>query len=338
MKAIFLSFLFLISVGLSAAKSQNYTPVSETSDAFWIDYEACGDLPPPIGMQPYFAKRYGVSYFEGDTLMNGLMYKKVLKKGISIIQPPYVGPTVTSIGNIGLHKGFFRQDIPGKKGYFRRTHDTLDRLLFDFSKMPGDTLRYFTYYPLGPGLMEVVKVVGSIDSIFFKGSYRRRVLYQYVQTSPPVQFWSGNFYQAIEGIGDFTGLDYNLYQQNMRIQTCVYYFLSAYCEDGDQLVFNGIFMSSPISCSILTKATGIQTEPIKQKALIYPNPVGRGQSIKLGNPAEQMTIRAYFPDGRLVEETLLEEEWKAPDKPGLYLIRLFDQKGKLVLAQKLQVE
>jgi hypothetical protein len=335
MKAILLSFLFLISAGLSASKSQTYTPFSETSDAFWVDCTMCGNIQVHIG-QSSVQKTFGISYFQGDTLMNGLMYKKVFRKTVFTNQPPSFGPTDTTIGTIAEPRGFFRQDIPNKKGYFRRTLDTLDRLLFDFSKIPGDTLRYFTYHPIGQSLIEVVKVVGSFDSVLFKGTYRRKVQYHHVQTNPSVQLFPGNFYEAIEGIGDFTGLDVNLYSQNMRMQTCNYFFLASYCVDGEQLVFNN--MVNPISCSLLSKVSGIPNDPIDQIAFIYPNPVGRGESIKFGTTTEPMTVRAYLPDGRIIEETVLIEEWKAPNKPGLYLLRLFDQKGKLVHAQKLLVE
>lgn len=322
MKTLYTSLLVIL-IG-AAATAQSYIPFPEHDSAFWVYPHGCNT-----------AYKYDeVKFLRGDTMMNGILYKKVLEKTYEVQYIPFSSPIVSVTGESLI--GYFRQDVAARTGFFRRLQDSTDRQIFDFSKQVGDTVRFVTYKPADSGTYEMVRVVQSIDSIAFGTGFRRRFTYLNQNVDFGFHYSQTQTSIAYEGIGDDFGLHYNTQNAfNARMQTCLFYGFRLFCESSQSLNlgFNGVF-----NCDSLSRVAGLKDEKIENKISFYPNFVSPNQTVRVINADGPLNLRVLLPDGRLVDELVVIEEWNAPKKAGIYLLQFSDRSGKVFKTEKLVVQ
>ncbi len=156
-------------------------------DPVWKVHSQCSAPAPCIQDEEY---NY---YIAGDTIFNGLTYKKIFKKGIgfySWLAPPPPMPgcsgTYSYINSFSDH--FVRSS--GKQMYIRTSSDTIEYLLYDFDLQVGDSL------PLTFNNYEPLVYVTAIDSFYTPYGFRKRFVLSGMT-------WS---YELLEGIGHSRGL------------------------------------------------------------------------------------------------------------------------------------
>lgn len=158
--------LFLISALItlsSLAQQPVYFPFPE-SNAQWNIHML------QMGWPPY-ENNYSI-IIAGDTLLNGLIYKKLM-----IVNPAW-------------YKGAIRQDTINKKVFIIPPTAVTEELLYDFTMQVGDTVKGYIENLLNPK-----DIVQTIDTVLVGNDYRRR--------------WkinSGYSIYFIEGIGSTYGL------------------------------------------------------------------------------------------------------------------------------------
>ena len=128
----------------------------------------------------YFSVNWNKYWFQGDTVIENLKYKKVYVQSLDSIAD----------FNKARYYEAVREDTIGGKIYCG------PYLLYDFSVNVGDTV---SYYSLWTGKSR--EVIKSIDSILIDGQYRRRINFIHYEG------WSEEETESwIEGIGSTNGL------------------------------------------------------------------------------------------------------------------------------------
>lgn len=128
---------------------------------------------------------YIQNYYAGDTLIAGILYKKVqtiyvITSNNGCCSPPGI-----------MIPGYIREDTIAKRVFLRLDGMNTDTLLYDFALQLEDTLKGF----LGNCYVWTVQ---SIDSVVVGSSFRRRINFY--------DFGDCNDLSIIEGIGSTMGL------------------------------------------------------------------------------------------------------------------------------------
>jgi len=125
------------------------------------------------GTNPYYKSTHFIK-FQGDTIINDTMYKKVLK-------------AEDEFHNNWELNGYIREDSSRKVYYLNYECYYEEYLIYDFNVNIGDTINYFEPY-----------IVDSIDSIYISNQYRKRIFIHSIISSFS-DVW-------IEGIGSIYGV------------------------------------------------------------------------------------------------------------------------------------
>lgn len=173
-------FLLLITVILtlsSQAQKSDYYPFPD-SNAQWNVQLTLMGYPGPMHEEFYSL------IISGDTIINGLSYKKLM---IPFIQSS--GKSTTTLITTG-YKGAIRQDTVSRTVFIIPPTTVTEQLLYDFTMQVGDTVKGYIETNTNPK-----DVVASIDSVMVGDNYHKR--------------WNINpnyFISFIEGIGSTYGL------------------------------------------------------------------------------------------------------------------------------------
>ncbi len=218
--------LLLISILVQVDMfGQEYKPFN-FEDGIWIcDRKLYGETPMRSKEQ---------YYIEDDTLINGILYHKLIKYSINTEYEPGTEP-VMFFGYYGAIR-----NLDNKQVEIIYNWDVGDepRIIYDFSLFVGDTIKigygsqYYEYYdnPL---------IVKSIDSIEYCGNYHKRFnLNDTTFASIPVSL--------IEGIGFTIGLiEPYFYQfEELSLLICYTERNNAECEDCELLLSNKMIYSN----------------------------------------------------------------------------------------------
>lgn len=170
-----LLFAFIIISISARAQTSVYHPFAD-SGAVWVMRwtNACTMVPCILNCTADYQYR-----IDGDTIISGNTYKKVLKEGFSVNNcncimnvPSCAGSTYSSSFYLGI-----RDDIVNRKSYINNGIDP-EELFFDFNLTVGDSVRNRYCYQ---------KIVG-IDSVLIGSNYRKSYALEFFGT-------------AVEGIG-----------------------------------------------------------------------------------------------------------------------------------------
>ena len=193
MKNLFLLFFLLFSLQ-HKAHAQTYFPISIEGAVFTCYNYSPGGPPPPPWMPPPSPTYYAL-YNSGDTIWNGVLYKKQYRIGFEYDSTG----VLTSLYSPMIYR-LLRDDITQQKTYFINAAyvDSTEHLLQDFSLSVGDPVDCATTYE-----SSYYGHIISDDSILIGSVYHR--------------VWNIDFdfdfgttiYPMIEGIGIFGGVEYS---------------------------------------------------------------------------------------------------------------------------------
>jgi len=301
MKHLFF-FLILILFFNAAVKSQKYFPFP-TEKVNWNVYfeSSCDESPPDT-----ILLRYTI---HGDTTINEILYHKLcLEYGDTS------NPAINSIG--GLREDDKRVYFVGKDFIGYDHYEEV--LLYDFSKQIGDTIKHSS-----DGIF--YSVIEDIDSVVIDGMYRKRFLVN--------NHW---FYHnpdyIIEGIGSVQN---GLLGHITMIPTCGYHYWEHICfrEEGIIKYLNPSFDDCfPSNLMVLINKTDL-----KKDIQISPNPTN-GQLLVENNTNNNLIVKIIDISGSIVfQESLIIKRSiiNMPDTPGLYNVIITDNKGRILMIEKI---
>ncbi len=156
-----IALLLVVAPGIAIGQINeylNHTPV-------WQVNHQCAVPQPCIQYEDY---NY---YVSGDTIFNGLTYKKIFRQGTGSYSwfgpPPVPAPCTGTYSYINTVSEHFVRSV-NKQMFIRVYGDTSEYLLYDFDLQIGDTL------PLTYNNFEPLIIVTSIDSFSTPYGYRKR--------------------------------------------------------------------------------------------------------------------------------------------------------------------
>ena len=237
----------------------------------------------------------------GDTLINGLTYKKVFEPGG--INHPYESAVMED----GFRKVFLKQ--------FSDTSSSPGTLIFDFSLQVNDTF-------ISPYVerIDTMLVVRSIDTIFLGGALRRQfVLYPLNYSSyDSTDVW-------VEGIGS---LRYGLYQDgwaSLNVATL------CRAKENDTVIY-----AANNSCYFL----GVdQISPDKLGLHLYPNPTAGLCTLEFSDVNLTLSASIFDITGREVMQLFNDKTISTYTfntnvmSPGIYLIKANSADGKRAMVK-----
>lgn len=213
-------------------------------------------------------------YLNGDTLINGINYKKLYSCDYS-----------PSLYNL-FYLGGMREDSLNRIYVYVDSNNftfnpiiqpNTEYLVYDFGLNVGDTIRLFN-------MQDSILILQTVDSVFIGNRYRKR--WQLVdEFNSPKKVW-------IDGIGDITGL----------------FFPLEHCFEETQMLtcfeeYEGILWSNPGLQGIDCFSVGIE-ENIQEinKVSVNPNPTSGKLNIELAEiPKETVLVELYDISGRLIK-------------------------------------
>jgi len=284
MKTICISFAIML-VAL-ASNADPYRSIFGTSSTSWKF--RWGNL---------FGITVDSAYYQKDTIVNNITYKKV----------------VTKSGTNIYEGGLFREDLPTGKVWYRdigykitlNPADTLERLAFDFSLTPGDTFTIDNCTFTGVDTVDSVKVIDGLKHIYFKSKLH-----------------TGEPYTLIEGIGSNLGVLCKNYPSLMVGQ----YLLCSY-KDGFQTPFRNKEYNG--ACDIPVSVH--EVDPTQDAITVSPNPATSSFCILGGVLVSKVQI--VTADGRFVKEIVSPGQAKISTEGmalGQYFLHLYLGDGKIV--------
>lgn len=296
---------FCVSLLTQEILAQDYHPFPE-EQAVW--HIATWDDGCPIP----FPCQFNEYYFNGDTVLDTYLYHKLYYR-------------FEFQGNVSTYslEGMIRQDSLQKKVYYFPLTGIHEYLLYDFNLTEGE------WYPLtyNHGLAEGGDsfLVYKIDSILLNDGYRKRY-----RLLPPV--YSGDTVSVIEGIGATSGLFNGIY----HYLGWEHYSLLLCFQENAQTVYDPY---GDEYCTILS-IDDISSENLK--VTIVPNPVKKGQQLKITSESNQV-VRIEIRDllgSVLKEKTDETSEFKIDTDclpKGILVIRIF-LKNETILIRKIIIQ
>lgn len=284
--------LLLIAIILLPAfiKAQQYVPFPD-SNAIWNNVLT--------SMSGTVFTRFGLM---GDTSIVSIQYHKLYKLNDTILNDTNA-----------LYYGAIREQA--KKLYFRPVNYSFERILYDFTKNIGDTIKNL-YYDLIPSDSSMWGIVISIDSILIDGNYRKEFTLN--ANNNPV--W-------IEGIGSLQGLLYSV----TPALTCSCIWSLVCFQQNDSVKY-----LNPQYSSCFSTITGISNYPtIENSIAVLPDPVVGISKIQWSNSNSNQFSTLTINDilGRNIESFNVSGKNnitinKTDYIQGIYFAKLYALNGK----------
>ncbi|MEO7174692.1 MAG: T9SS type A sorting domain-containing protein [Saprospiraceae bacterium] len=296
-----LGIIFLFNCAVSQAQ---YIPMVE-ENKYWIYQSYYSNESNNI------ASGYSIK-FKGDTTVNSISYKKVIKQGLSGTHPCPPGNMPCFVFDIPFKTfsneliGFVREEIADRKTYFRPIAGQYcaedEYLLFDFSLDQGDTLDACKIEALGGH-----NTFGIIDSITSEFLFDKNRSVQNTTGAvtyigdPPI--WA---VKIIEGVG-FENFGLFHMQGNLDV-------LYQLCE------------ATMGQCNILSSNS--TSLPANEELTVYPNPAN--QVLKIESRSEIEFLKIFDVNGKLMYSGTHKERIMIDELPeGIYFINVEFSMGKM---------
>ncbi len=191
-KTLILIFLFMVFNGTLKAQSTSFRSFPDS--AMWrVDY----DVNEPFQFY-YFWDAYFHYLLLGDTIINNMQYRKLYRSYFYVTNINVCDPWQTPLCQPPVYLGALRDDPAADQTFFVYDGMTSDSLLFDYTLLPGDTVRGIP----GAQYDYLGVIVQSIDSVLIDGNYHRRWNLDTCNSPFAVPFIP----YIIEGIGSSSGL------------------------------------------------------------------------------------------------------------------------------------
>jgi len=254
--------------------------------------------------------------FNGDTLINDMVYFKLYKGGHYYEEDFFGGETFNHRYYSNEYAGAIRE--ADAKWYFYGSSDFLpeqEYLLYDFTLNAGDPLP-FTYNNPDVGL-----TIASIDTVLINNVERKRFNIE-------DQMGPGAYY-IIEGLGSDVGLIEPM-QQFEYIWRLV-----CYAEDGVPC-----WPESGIECDLNVNSPSVSITKENQIS-VFPNPFTNTALLKFPEIRQSGLLQVTDMPGNILLQSELtsgqkEMEFQPGLKPGIYLLRI--SADNKILCRKIVVQ
>ena len=241
----------------------------------------------------------------GDTLIDGELYKKVLRKLSSETQYWHGSMEYDLYGII-------KEEESGKV-FYKPKEQEVEYLLYDFGMNVNDTA--VMYWCQNPNC-EVHVRIDSIATQHIAGA-ERRVFYVSSKDSFSDWRWLNTW---VEGIGATEGLLYSCHVVSAGGITL--HELLCYHVDGELVWQNPIY-----NTCLIDNYDGIQDNTVGFSVQVYPNPA-KDKVVIEGIEASE--VQVYNALGQLVKTVRDANEISVADlAEGVYLLRILDADGKV---------
>lgn len=220
-KTLFGFILIIIAVGLRA---QTYYPFPSDTAQWSVLKTVIPPSPTPISLSTLHLN------LNGDTIINGIIYKKIFKSGIE-----------DYFTSNQFLKCFIREE--NKRIYIKYTEnsidfpDTSEFILYDFNLSVGDTfttkMRYIDWQ-----IQESKFTILSIDSINTNTGYRKtyKLNWFFYGTTWPIYYCLDAPFEWIEGIGSQLGPFYNELLVDCYVSQVIDYDLICFHESFNYII------------------------------------------------------------------------------------------------------
>lgn len=298
--------LFLILTFNLIVKSQRYFPFP-TENVNWNVYLELSIHENPVVKN---LLRYTV---HGDTLINQTIYRKLCVETGDTANPKIKSVAGLRENNKKIY--FIGKDFLGLQHYYT------ELLLYDFSKLVGDTVFHDKH---GSNF----SIIENIDSVELDGEYRKRFK---VYSSHNYSFKDQEYW--IEGIGSIKN---GLLGHITDIPTCCYHFWEHVCfkENGHVKYLNSSF-SDCFSATLLSSINDNFEFPTIN---IYPNPFSDKLHIDNIPDNKNLSIQIIDSMGRLVQKKELRTESNTVQMPvikGIYIVLIMDDNGQIIRNERI---
>jgi len=295
MRKLQLIIIFFVVGATTFGQSNIYHPFPD-SNAMWTDriYEPGCNMTDECSINQYT--------LTGDTLINGIIYKKLTQSGY-IISQNYQYTYYSE------YAGAIRQEINNKKVFYFPPYyyPQVDTLLYDFDLNVGDSLPLTYLYPWN----FCNAVVDTIDSVAVGSSYHKRFHISTTNTYPE-ETW------LIEGIGCSRGL-FGFYCASWEY----WKYLTCFIQN-DTISYP----TPPNSdCNLITFISELKNQP--NSILIYPNPVKDRFTIDLSVILRNTYLSISNVNGQeLIEQKIKDNktELDISNLPtGVFILRIWNE-------------
>lgn len=267
-----LTLCFLLPIAFLNAQAPYHPMLVEGRS--WDVFE----VPTEIQICPY--ESAGHYFLNGDTLLDGVVYKKLDYYSIRSSPPvPFCGGFYLDTSQVYPGYTFCREDTLARKVYgWSSNENPHEQLLYDFSLQAGDTLQYQSYgYPI-LSVSDWVLANGETRKAFEIGGG-----------------WASNYY--VEGVGYLVGQFGQVYYpfEGLRALTCM--------RDGEEVIFS----DGGVGCVYPTSSTQtLKIQPLE----VSPNPFSEylTLSIPAGERRTDFVFELYDLAGRIVFQKEIKQE------------------------------
>lgn len=318
MKKILLGFLLIFSISISSSAQYNQL-IDENKE--WV-ISSVNWITSQTNPFPTVETSYYFTYFDGDSIVGGVTYKKLFTQTFhkTIEEPPGDTISVNNVIQAPYFWALLREDTLVKQVFIVQQGTSLEKLLFDFSLNLGDTLE--------TDLITMFGVSGEIDSVesILIGNSVRSVHYFDGSSGIDINNLRANY--MIEGMGGPGGVINPFYLVGLGFTLSDY--IVCYRESGDSL-FGGCDYPD-----FVTSLNDLDRFEIDFK--MYPNP-GNSQLIITHDLSNKQRLSLEIIDlqgkKQLVKVVSVNEvKLDVSDLPqGIYFVQLKSEEG-LIATQK----
>ena len=291
---IYTLLAFLMMAG--EVKAQETTSILKDNSEWNILWQSTG-VPTPESVTESLM-------VSGDTVVDGVLYKKVLRK-LSSETHYWHGSLEYDL------YGIIKEEESGKV-FYKPKEQEIEYLLYDFGMNVNDTAVMF--WCQNPNC-EVHVRIDSIATQHIAGAERRVFYVSSKDMFGDEWHWLNTW---VEGIGAMEGLLYSCHIVNAGGITL--HELLCYHEDGELVWQNSTYntcLIDPLSIQDNTEASGLQ---------VYPNPARAKVTIE---GLEAAKVQVYNAFGQLVKTVQCSNEINMSGlAEGVYLLRITDAEGK----------
>jgi hypothetical protein len=310
--SLIISTIFILSAFYCVGQTDTYH--SFPDNVFWrVDAYAWDTF---TGCEEDYYYHY---YVDGDTAINGNIYKKIIRGPVLINTqgggaPCYVWPWATFTG----YRGALRDDPESNKVYFVLPDDETENLLFDYDIAVGEIIQ-------GILTANCTMTISTIDSVLVGADYRKR--------------W--NFTTCNEGEGYFIqgiGSDNGLIEWFNSIGFAVTGLVCV--KDDGQVLFESDW-NSAVGCELITSIDDKRST--ESNAYFYPNPFSGHTTFWVSKALQNATLNLTNSIGQVMKQVqningkqvTISRDGLAP---GIYYFTLAESNrlistGKLILIE-----
>ncbi len=229
----------------------------------------------------------------GDTILNGVEYKKLYKrfKHTNTVMPPFPNQGSTTITYESKGPMFIRYEDLENKVYFREKADTSEVVIYDFNLELGDTIALRSEYYNS-------NTVKRLDTISVLGINQTILVLDTLFT--PIR--NG----IINGVGSLNGLTY--FQPRFEALSGCIMMTDLVCFEYNNNTFRSLWAEqNQLPCPSLSEFISNSKDVVIEPITIFPNPNYGTFHIQIPETYIGSLCTIFNPNGQKVNSIILQE-------------------------------